>query len=331
MFPGSGRPGDFAGDQLAMLSFQLIAWVDGGRTVIRARWTVDPGVPAAHVVYTYMNAAVVERGSTSPKTFDVPSPGNVPNLAAIPVASGVDSSDYDPMGGRDLANLTNLREFYAHVPRGRFRQADDALDVYELFKGEGAAPDLTAAPWQTFAALPFETPVLPAGVDYYFVLRKRNKHNLSSENNEATVFKIDGSGDSILYPSAPFEQSIAAAASGAALIEAKYDYLEDAVTTQRADTWHVWVTTDGSDPDPDVDPTTYSETMIFADGVAKFAYTTGTNAHGTTIKAIVRTARAGAPDVDSQNTDIMQLTADAQGPAAPSGDTFLGLEASQHG
>jgi hypothetical protein len=66
--------------------------------------------------------------------------------------------------------------------------------------------------------------------------------------------------------------------------------------------------------------------MNFNDSDAKLDYTTGGNAHGTTVKVLVRTRRDG--EADSVNTDVLTVLADANGPAAPSsGQAFLGQTA----
>jgi len=48
-------------------------------------------------------------------------------------------------------------EYGPNETRGRFRVAEDALELYELYKGVGALPDFDSAPWETFASLPHAT------------------------------------------------------------------------------------------------------------------------------------------------------------------------------
>lgn len=218
----------------------------------------------------------------------------------------------DPLGASTITALL----------RGLYRMADNALEQYELFRGVDAEADLTGAAWETFTSLPHLTAALAVGHTYNFVLRKRNVHNLSSQNISKTTVVVDGGGAEANYPSDPSEQTLAAAAAGAARVTAQYDYLPDAAAI-RADTWAVWITSDGSTPNTAA-AATYTEAMVFVDGIAKLDYTDGGHADLATLKAIVRARRSGTPDVDSQNSDIQTVTADASGPAAPTGGAFFG-------
>lgn len=225
------------------------------------------------------------------------------------------------------ATLPNATVYTSYL-RGLYRMADTALERYELFRGVDAEADLEAAAWETFTSLPHLTAALAVGHTYNFVLRKRNVHNLSSRNIAKTTIVVDGAGAEANYPSAPSEQVLEAAAAGAARVTAQYDYLADAAAV-RADEWAVWITSDGSTPNTAAAPT-YTEAMVLVDGLAKLDYTDGGHAHGATLKAIVRARRNGTPDVDSQNSDVQTVTADANGPAAPSGSgAFFGGAAEQ--
>ena len=221
-----------------------------------------------------------------------------------------------------------LRSVYHHTLRGNYRIEDTSLIRYELYQGIDAQPDFTAAAWQTFNALPFTTPVLAVGHTYNFVLRKRNQHNLVSQNVQAWQLILDSGGSSALYPSAPISQSMAQAAGGAGLITATYDALKD-LANVAADTWAVWLTSDGSTPNTS-SAATYTTPMIISDGQPKLSYLTAGFAQGTVLKAIVRARRSGAPTYDSQNSTVLQITADAIGPVAPAGaGVFFGESADQ--
>lgn len=324
MRAGCGRAGDFAGDPLRTIGAEYIYWLDAGKTSIRAVFAVRSGLPA-HKIITYRNGEIQATDVSSPQTFAALVAGVVPNLAAVGVADAVYDASYDPLGGADLANLVTLRVVTFNRLRGLYRIEDTSIEGYELFKGEGAMPDLDGAPWQTFASLPFTTPALTDGVTTYLVLRKRNRFNLQSKNVEAEIFTLDG-GDLTLHPSAPREIRADQAAAGAVRIRAWYDWPADSAAA-RADTWAVWITTDGSEPDPN-DPASYTEAMNLNDADAKLDYVSGPIAHGSTVKVLVRTRRAGVSDVDSVNTDSVSIIADANGPAAPDrGQAFLGQTA----
>jgi len=92
-----------------------------------------------------------------------------------------------------------LREFTNQMS-GRYRVANDSDDQYELYRGVGVEPDLTAAPWETFSSLPHESAALAANNDYYFVTRKRNKYGIISQNIISTLIRIDAGGDQITNP-----------------------------------------------------------------------------------------------------------------------------------
>lgn len=330
MLLGCGRVGDYLGDPMSLLSKEMIAWLDIGKTSLRAFWTVAGYLPSTVTVITYKDGAVITRGAISPDDFTAVSPGVVPALAAVPVAPGVSDSVYDPLGGLKLINLQTIKLRFTHTTRGMFRMADNSLSRYELFRGVGAQPDLNGAAWQTFSTLPNTTPALTVGNTYYFVLRYRNFHNLSSQNVAAWSVILDGSGNSISYPSSPSEQTITPAAAGAGLITASYDYMADQNDGIQADKWLVWITGTGVAPNPAVDLPTYTEDMVLSEGRAVLRYTSGAFADGSTLKAIVRTRRSGAPNYDSTNTAIMQATADAVGPGQVSNiNTFLGMAANQ--
>jgi hypothetical protein len=326
MYAGCGRAGDFAGDPLQFLASQGLVWANVAQSQIRANWTGVAGIPAGAEWYTYRNGVVIERGSTSPKTFDAVTVGVIPNLAAVPVAAGVGDSSYDPLGGLNVANITSasLRVTYSHNLRGRYRIADNAMERYELYLGTDAEPDLAGTPFETFTTLPHTTAALTAGHTYYLVLRKRNKHNLCSQNISSTVIVVAADGSESTPPGSP-EFALEQAVAGAVRVQATYDYMpEDA--SLRGTTWAVWLTTDGSDPDPS-GAATYTEAVVLADGRAKLDWTSGAQTHGATLKVIVRTRRIGTPDVDSVNAVVRSITADAQGPTAPDAHVFYGQSA----
>ena len=202
---------------------------------------------------------------------------------------------------------------------GRHRIANDDLTLYEIYKGEDEAADLTAAAWETFATLPHDTAAidLPGAGDtktIHLVVRARNAYDLVSQNIYESLTTIDENGALVsASPSAPAAYAIAAAAGGTMTITAHYPYLPDG--TDAADTWALWITSNGDVPDPDAaaDDTV---TMVKTTGVARLSYTTEAFDDAATIKAIVRTRRAGAPDYDSANTTIVSAVADTDGPAA---------------
>lgn len=223
---------------------------------------------------------------------------------------------------------------------GRHRIAENALAAYELYKGEDAMPDYDAAPWETFTGSPHETAALdlpPSGNrTYYFVLRLRNAHDLQSQNyygepeasDASWTVTIDSAGAVVaVSPTSPQDVAIEPAAAGAVRITATYNYAGDG--TNAADTWLIYLTSNGVDPDPAVD-TPVEVAMTLSDALAHLDYTSSTFADGLTIKTLVRARRSGTPDVDSPNVDIHSATSDTDGPAAPAGGIFYAKTAEAH-
>lgn len=326
-----GYAGDFSGDPLTWLTPVLLYWSNASKTQLRAIWSAAGEFPlaAGAVWITESDGVAVVRGETSPADFPVSPAGYIPQLAAIAVPPGVSDVNFNPLLGLALQNLNaaNFKILFQHKPRGRYRIEDLAQIKYELYRGVDAQPDFTQPAWQTFTSLPFTTPALTVGHTYYFVLRKRNQHNLLSQNVDATMIVVDASGNQVSNPSAPSTQTIAAAAGGKARIQATYDYLMD-VAAVRADTWAVWLTSTGVDPVL-TNPPDYTEAMVQPDGQAILDYTSAGFGHGSTLKAVVRARRSTGP-VDSINTAVMSTLADAVGPSAPANaQTFLGQSARQ--
>lgn len=204
---------------------------------------------------------------------------------------------------------------------GKYRVADNDLIQYELYRGIDDEPDFSAAPFETFTSLPHETAVFTANQNYKLVLRKRNEYNLLSENVASWNLRIDASGDQDFnLPSAPDQVSISPALNGSARVQAAYAYRKDG--DDQAETYLVYLTSNGVDPDPSSDTPT-EVTMNKVDGVAHLDWTSAEYANGSTIKVLVRTRRdESGEDVDSDNTNIVSTTADTSGPDAPDGGVF---------
>lgn len=212
---------------------------------------------------------------------------------------------------------------YNEELRGRFRVANAALDRYELFIGIDAAPDFSA-PDYTFSSLPYAVPALTVGHVYQLSVRKRNQHNLSSKNIDVFTVDLSASAEAAgTLPSAPVFSALPAA-GGAIEIRAEYLYPNDG--DYAADTFLVYYTTTGTNPNPATD-TPIEVVMRKADGVARLDYQTSALADGTTVKVLVRVRRS--PDVDSDNAGIVSAVAETSGPSAPVGHAFFGKTASQ--
>ena len=222
------------------------------------------------------------------------------------------ASGYNPFGAAGTGLYSRLLACVAEG-LGLHRAANDALDRYELYRGQDGDPDFST-PWETFTALPHETAALAVDHDYSFVLRCRNRWNLVSQNVRAWAVRIaaDGSAEPV-PPAGPDWVNLAAVAGGTVRVRAAYAYERDG--DYAADSWLIYLTSDGSNPDPDIDtPTVVS--MRKTGGAAALDWTSGAFADGATIKVLLRTRRTAAPNVDSENTGIETVEANTDGPAA---------------
>lgn len=182
---------------------------------------------------------------------------------------------------------------YTGGARGFYRVSDDSLEGYHLYRGVDAEPDLSAAAWETFSDLSHVTAFLDYGHIYYFVLRYRNKYGLFSENVKSWVYAF---GEEI-PPSAPEEINLSAGAAGVVNLTALYESAPDG--TNAADTWLIYLTSDGGAPDPDTDTPT-EVAMAFSGGIARLDWTSSAFADATTIRVLLRTSRTGG--AESTNT-----------------------------
>lgn len=183
--------------------------------------------------------------------------------------------------------------------------------TYALYHAIDAMPDFTAAPAATSATLPFTFSMTGEGV-HNVVTRIVSADGVESQNITATRIRLNASDQVVsLAPTVPREVSIAAAASGAYTLAAYYPYFRD---VDPADKWVLFVRTDGTDPDPDLD--TPVEVAIEAghDGFAKLNYLSGSGPGGQTVKAIVGVRVTGGDDTVS---GIVSAVTSVTGPSAP--------------
>jgi len=209
---------------------------------------------------------------------------------------------------------------------GQYRVADDDIELYELYRGIDAEPDLDGSPWETFATLPHETAALAVDNTYCFVLRHRNRWGLISQNIESWNIEIDDEGKQVQpRPEAPQNISITTAAGGKGLVTAQYYYDPD--DSYIATKWLIYFTDDGSNPDPEVDEPTVV-TMYKNNGIATLKWTSPAADNYDILKVIVRTRRtSGEDNYDSINTGIYDCMASTAGPETPDGSAFLGRAA----
>jgi hypothetical protein len=250
-------------------------------------------------------------------------------------SQGLNRYAADSAGGCALAGFnrynTDILGYHAQLAayrcsvQGLQRIANDALGRYELFIGVDAAPDF-ATPAATFADLPHDTDPLTPGHVYQFVLRRRNRYNLSSRNVSAWTLDLSAGAIANASPPAPPSFSAAVTAGGTVTISGQYAYASD--LANQADEWLLYFTTTGIDPDPNT-ATPLTGIMRKADGIARFSYTTSALAASTNVRVLLRVRRNGTPDVDSTNTLAIAVTVTTDGPPAPVGDVLFGKVAAQ--
>jgi len=223
----------------------------------------------------------------------------------------------------DLLGHFGIEQIYSENLTGRFHVLGTAL--FELYRGVDSEPDLSSAPWETFTSSPHETAALAAGHTYYFVLRYRDAHGIVTGAQESWKHEITAGGDEVNRPSEPVDVVLEPAASGAVRVRANYNSNQDSSTCQ-AEKWAIFITDNGSNPDPDNDtPTeiTFSNEDQIG-GVVFLDWTSSAYGNGATIKVIARVRRSDSgSDVDSDNTVISTTTASTAGPSQPGAGSVL--------
>lgn len=336
------RLGQYLGDPLDLLRFERVSWTNPGETTVQAVWcaTISPSRNVKFAIY--QDGSRVSNEIVTGKQFTAATPGTLPKIVAVPYPKDLDEvnglsivsewgwSAFDPlwsqfnnMSENESANVTTEKDRRVNHLRGRYRIAKDSLATYELYHSTSGVPDIdSASPVATNAVAPSFVYAVASGQSHYLLVVQRNKYNLVTRKRDATVFEIDGGGNEVNRPTGPINLRLTQKDDGKIRIQAEYYYLEDA-TSVRADEFAVWLTNDGSNPDPSVDPTLTTVSVVEADGLAKLDYTTGSQTDGATIKVIVRTRRT-SDSVDDGNSDIVSATADATAPSTPVGNVRQG-------
>lgn len=217
--------------------------------------------------------------------------------------------------------------------RGVGRIAQAGIEGYLFWWGHGAEPDWENDPADEFSAtLPVElAEVLDEGV-HHLVQRRRNKYGIVGPPKQPfDVFDIANDLTlNVTKPSGPGLVQLRQWGGGGYRIDAHYIPEFDDFG-YRASHWLIYVTTDGSDPDPDVDTPVEIAMLYRPDapigGLVPLKYIVETEElEDTPIKALVRTRRAentytGATILaaDSDNLDVHSTTLEYCGPKRPDG------------
>lgn len=202
-------------------------------------------------------------------------------------------------------------ETYTDTLAGSYRVADSSLARYELFVGEDEDPDFLAAP-AAVGPLPLSAPLAP-GHTHRFAVRLRNEFDLSSFNTLLESKVIDGDGEEVVtILTDPQVVSMVCGPGGTVELRVRYS---DTVDLISADTWRVYATDDGTDPDPEA--ATPIDTQMVQFGLARPQLETtlriGPYAYGATAKAIVRVYSTELEE-ESQSDTVHELAITTQVP-----------------
>lgn len=220
---------------------------------------------------------------------------------------------------------------YTTSLRGAGRIAEAGIEGYLFWWALGAEPDYENDPADEFSAtLPVTlAEELTAGV-WYLAERFRNRYGIVGPPKQPIeTFEIAGDlSEAVARPSGPSLVQVRQWGAGGYRIDAQYVPDWDAIG-YRATHWHVYVTLDGTDPDPATDTPTETAMQIPADapfiGVVPYSLIVETEElEDTPVKVLVRTFReenevAEIAEAESDNTTIYSTTLEYCGPQRPQG------------
>ena len=197
---------------------------------------------------------------------------------------------------------------YSHPFRPWFRIGDTTRAGYVLYDGGVQTDESTS--------LPFDD-ALAANATHTLHTTRRNKYNLESFNVLAQTFVIDAGGvdvtDTLTNPS-----DITLTSQPGGEVDLTLTYLGASDATM-ADTWRLYITTDGTTPDPGTD--TPADTAFAYNGFAQYSVTQtitlGPYDYGTVVKVIAR-VYSSALDDESDSLTVTTETVDTQEPVQTS-------------
>lgn len=187
---------------------------------------------------------------------------------------------------------------------GYFQEANTALVGFLGYAGDGELPDFTAAAAATGATLPltYSLPLPSAGLfkTYYVCLRERDQYGLIGQNQYSRIHKIDDAGNDVTAPvSDPVDTTLTNTQSGEVVVDSWYYPDAD---SDPADTWLVYSTTTGTNPNPSTDTPT-EHTMTAGFGLRPYFHlqrTLGPYSFGADLRVLVRAMRS-SDDTESEN------------------------------
>jgi len=228
-------------------------------------------------------------------------------VATAPVSAAV--------GVATIYNPATWRGKFYQQARGKFRIFNTA--VYRFYYSSTGPPLESDTPYDTNATLP-DTPTntYADGTHYYAVSYFNGVIDsgfLEVGPNGERYWRIDITSDVEVDspPLKPNDVRLELKANGVVRVLGLYTY----TGAERADTWALTYTVNGSDPgdgSPD-----YTED-ITTSGLGVFDYDLPAQSNGTTVKVRLQTRRSTSYS-ETGADDIRTATADATGPSAPPG------------
>jgi hypothetical protein len=200
--------------------------------------------------------------------------------------------------------------------RGLYRVFNPAQ--YQFFKSNVSPPAESGIPFATSATLPSTPTATYADGTWYLSVAYFNgvlsSGFLPIGPRGETYLKLEISGGAALAtrPGGPLTASLQVLAGGVIRVNAVYAAFPDGAN--RADTWSIAYTTNGTTP-PNNTPTVTK--AMTAGGLQVLAYTLPAQADGTTVKVQLQTRRGSGPGVYSLPGTVLTAVADATGPSAP--------------
>jgi len=203
--------------------------------------------------------------------------------------------------------------------RGQYRVFNAA--EYRFYRTDGSPPSEGDSPYATSSSLP-DTPATTYGDGDWYISSSFYNGVLDSgflplgENGETYVrLNLSSGVDLGTPPQAPQDIRLTLEPSGVVRVHALYFQ----TGSNRADTWALGVSYDGSTPA--ADSPTDTATMVTS-GVAVLALALPSQANGTTVTVRTQVRRG---TVYSEDSEALVTTADATGPTAPTyGESWPG-------
>lgn len=215
--------------------------------------------------------------------------------------------------GWTVAGTTYYTQF-----RGLNRIANNDTAGYEAWIGTDSSPDLTGAADVTSTTKPFSLGAMAADHDYYIVIGYRNQWGLIAYDDEEIIRVGPGGTEDPTPPSGPGIVQLDQEQAGIVRVNAIYYSMLDAATDSEATDWAVYVTADGTDPDPDVDSPTIVAMTRSRNGCI-LDWDTSEYLEDTPVKVLVRTRYTvgESTQVYSENTSAESHTVEWFGPIRP--------------